>query len=220
MVCFIRGQEAYPAMKRDPRPTLRIGAEPVKRAFLYVLMGSIGVSAFMAIVVIVSGGFDWWELKALASALTIVAASVCGLACGAYLPSARVRALPLMGITLAIAAAAAVLLIIWAELDDDYHEMLWKTTGTLCVSACAVAHLCLLSMAKLTARFEWSLVGAYIVILLVAALITIMIWFDIREEGMLRLLAVAAILDAAITIVIPILHRLSRAQCGMRACER
>ena len=207
-------------MKRDARATLRIGAEPVIRAFLYALIGSIGVSAFMATIVIVSIDFDWWQFKALASASTIVAASVCGLACGAYLSSARNRALPLMGIVLAVAAAAALLLIIWAELDDDNHEMLWKTTVTLCVSACTVAHLCLLSMAKLTARFEWSLVGAYIVILLVAALVTIMIWFDIRDEAMLRLLAAAAVLDAAITIVIPILHRLSRAQYGVRACER
>lgn len=207
-------------MKRDARATLRIGAEPVKRAFLYALIGSIGVSALMALSVIVAFDFDWWQFKALASALAIVAASVCGLACGAHLPSARNRALPLMGVTLAIAAAAAVLLVIWAELDDDNHEMLWKTTGTLWVFACAVAHLCLLSMARLTGGFEWSLVGAYIVILFVAALITIMIWFDIRDEAMLRVLAAAVVLDAAITIVIPILHRLSRAQHGMRACER
>lgn len=207
-------------MKQDARATLRIGAEPVKRAFLYALIGSIGVSAFMALSVIVAFDFDWWQFKALASALTIVAASVCGLACGAYLPSARNRALPLMGITLAIAAAAGVLLVIWAELDDDNHEMLWKTTGTLWVFACAVAHLCLLSMARLTAGFEWSLVGAYIVILFVAALVTIMIWFDIHDEAMLRVMAAAVVLDAAITIVIPILHRLSRAQHGMRACER
>ena len=197
-------------MTRDTLEAQRIGVEPVKRGFLYALIGSVGVGAFMAIVVIVSGEFDEGELKALLSALTIAVASVCGLACGAYLASAGNRALALTGITLAIVAAAAVLLIIWADLDDDDHETLWKTTGTLCVLAVAVAHLCLLSLAKLTAGFVWSLVVAYIVILFVAALITIMIWFDTRDEGTLRLLAAAAVLDAAVTVVIPIFHRLSR----------
>ena len=197
-------------MERGALATLRIGGEPVKRGFLYALIGSVGVSAFLAILVIVSGDLDQWGDKALFSALTIAAASVCGLACGACLESARNRALPLMGITLAIAAAAAVLLIIWAELDDDDHEVLWKTTGSLCVFAVAVAHLCLLSMAKLAARFEWSLVAAYIVILFVAALLTIMLWFEIGDEGMFRLLVVAVILDGAVTTVIPIFHRLSR----------
>ena len=197
-------------MERGALSTLRIGHEPVKRGFLYALIGSVGVSAFLAILVIVSGDLDQWGGKVLFSALTIAAASVCGLACGACLESARNRALPLMGITLAIAAAAAVLLIIWAELDDDDHEVFWKTTGSLWVFAVAVAHLCLLSMAKLAARFEWSLVAAYIVILFVAALLTIMLWFDIGDEGMFRLLVVAVILDGAITTVIPIFHRLSR----------
>ena len=59
-------------------------------------------------------------------------------------------------------------------------------------------------MAKLAARFGWSLVVAYIVILFVAALLTIMMWFEIDDEGMFRLLTVAVILDAAITVVIPI----------------
>ena len=66
-------------------------------------------------------------------------------------------------------------------------------------------------MAKLAAGFEWSLVVAYIIILFLAALIAIMIWFEIADVGTFRLLAVAAILGAAITILIPIFHRLSRA---------
>ena len=52
---------------------------------------------------------------------------------------------------------------------------------------------------------------AYIIILFGAALIANMMWFEIYDEGIFRLLAVAVILDAAITIVIPIFHRLSRA---------
>ena len=200
-----------PQGKRDALAIPRIGVETVKRGFLYALIGSVGASAFMAILAIVSGDFDNWDLRALLSASTIAAASVCGLACGAYLESARNRVLPLMGIALAISAAAAVLLTIWMQTPLFEYWVHWKTTGTLCVFAVAVAHICLLSMAKLAARFEWSLVVACIVILFVAALFTIMMWFEIGDEGTWRLLTVAVILDAAITVVIPIFHRLSRA---------
>ena len=195
-------------MTRDALATLGSGVDQVKRGFLYALIGSVGVGALMAITVIVSGEFE--DLKALVSTFTIAAASGCGLGCGTYLASARSRALPLLGIILATAAAAAVLLIIWAELDDDDHDMFWKTTGTLWILAVAVAHLCVLSLARLAAGFEWALVVAYIVILFVAALITIMIWFDVRGGATLRLLAAAVIVDAAVTVVIPIFHRLSR----------
>ena len=197
-------------MERGALVTLRIGGEPVKRGFLHALVGSVAASAFLAIVAIVSDDYLWWDEKALYSALTIAAASVCGLACGACLESARNRVLPLMGIPLATVAAALVLLIIWAELALHEHETLWRTTATLCVFAIAAAHLCLLSMARLAARFAWSLAAAYVVILFVAALLALLIWFEIGDEGMLRLLVAAVILDGAVTIVIPIFHRLSR----------
>ena len=89
---------------------LRTNVAAVKRGFLYALVGSVAVSALLAIGAIVSGDFSSWEIRSLLSAATIGAASICGLGCGAYLASAGHRALPLMGITLAIAAAAALLL--------------------------------------------------------------------------------------------------------------
>ena len=184
-------------------------AAAVKRGFLYALVGSVAVSALLGIAAIVFDDFGEWAIRSLLSAVTIGVASICGLGCGAYLASARHRALPLTGIALAIAAAAALLLVIWAEIDSSAF---WRTTGSLCVFAIAVAHLCLLSMARLDERFKWSLVVAYVIILFVAALITGIIWFaEMNEAPVFRLLAVAAILDAAITIVIPIFHRLSRA---------
>ena len=76
--------------------------------------------------------------------------------------------------------------------------------------AVACAHLSLLSMARLADQFRWSLAAAYVVILGVATLIVVLILRERYDAGMFQLLGVAAIVDAAITIVIPILHRLSR----------
>jgi len=181
---------------------------PVKKGFLYALVASIALGALIAIIAILSGEFSWFEIRILISTAAIAAASVCGLACGAFLASASNRGLPRVGIGLAISGAAMVILGAWTEVED---EMFWKATTSFCVFAVAVAHICLLSMARLDAGFQWSLVVAYAVILGVAVIITIMVLFEIGESGMFRLLAVAAVLDAGITIVIPVFHRLSRA---------
>ena len=39
-----------------------------------------------------------------------------------------------------------------------------------------------------------------------------MIWFEVNAKGMFQLLGVAAIVDAAVTILVPIFRRLSTAQ--------
>ena len=56
------------------------------------------------------------------------------------------------------------------------------------------------------------------VILLVAGLIVLVIFRETvrNSDGMLRLLAVAAIIDTAITLLVPIFHWLSRAHVPMK----
>ena len=187
---------------------LRSRAVPIRRGFLYAFVGSVAASAFLAIAAILF--LDLGGLYRIAfSTGTIAVGSVCGLACAARLEAAQNQALPLLGIVVATTAAAAMLLLIWTEASD--WEVWLQTTLSLGVFAVAVAHVCLLSMAKLAARFEWSRVVAYVVILFVAALLTSMIWFDTSGVDILRILAVAVILDAAVTILIPIFHRLSNA---------
>ena len=196
-------------MPRDTLSLLWNATEPVKRGFLYALIGSVSVGASMAIFAIVFELY-WWGDRAVVSALTLVAASGCWTACGVYLKSARERALPLLGVALAPVAAAAVLLTIWVESDSD--EILWKTTVTLCVFAVAVAHLCLLFTARLAARFQWAFAVAYVVSFFLTAHLTLIIWFD---AGLSIFLVWAATLDGAITTVIPIFHRLSRSDCAL-----
>ncbi len=67
-------------------------------------------------------------------------------------------------------------------------------------------------MARLAEWFHWSLVAAYAAIFGVASLIVLMILAEANGEAMFQLLGVAAIFDAAITILIPIFHRLSKAE--------
>jgi len=102
----------------------------------------------------------------------------------------------------------------WVELQSETY---WKITASICVFTIALAHLSLLSMARLAEWFQWSLIAAYLIIFGVASLITAMIFFEIDETDMFRLLGVAAIVDAAITVLIPIFHRLSRKELSLAA---
>jgi hypothetical protein len=182
---------------------------PVKKAFLYALIGSVGLSALLGILAILSGRFGWFEIRILLTTTTIAAASICGMACGAYLATKQGRILPLAGIALTLLAAVMVINGIWVEVISEGY---WKLAASASVFAIACAHLALLSMARLAEWFRWSLVAAYIAIFGVASLIVLMILGESHGVGMFQLLGVASIIDAAITIVIPILHRLSRAE--------
>jgi hypothetical protein len=183
-----------------------------KQAFLYSLIASVVVSAMLGIFAILTGNWGELEIRIILTTVTIAGASLAGLACGAYLETGRSeRGLPLGGIGLAVLAGALILLGIWVELDSEAY---WKFTVIASVYAIALAHLCLLSMARLAEAFRWSLPAAFAVILGVASLISLMLLFEIDESGMFRILGVAAILDATITILVPVFHRLSRGDLG------
>ncbi len=197
-------------MSALPRP-------PVARAFLYSLIASVGLGALGGVITILSGKFGWLEVRVLLTTATIAAASICGLACGAYLATGRGVLLPIAGIALTGAAAVLVLFGLWAPERSEFY---WKTAAIVSVYAVACAHLAMLSLARLADWFRWSLVVAYVTIFGVATLIALIIAVErFDHAGIFRLLGVAAILDAAITLLIPIFHRLSRADLTVGAVD-
>lgn len=181
----------------------------IKRGSLYALIVSVGLGALLGILAILSGRFGWFEVRILLTTVTVASASICALACGAYLATKRGRELPIAGIALTGLAAVLILSGMWMTITSEAH---WKLAATSSVYAVALAHLSLLSMARLANWFQWSIVAARVVILGVATIIVAMILGEVDSAGMFQLLGVAAIIDAAISLVIPILHRLSRAE--------
>ena len=180
---------------------------PAKRLLLYLLVASVLMSAFLGIVAIVSGQFGWIETRIILTTVTIAVASICGLACGAYLGTRPGHTLPLAGIVLALLAAAMIILGMWIDVQS---EVFWKLTASVSVFAVTCAHSSLLSMVRLAESFRWSLITAYVVIFGVASLIVVMLAFEINEMEMFQFLGVAAVVDAAMTILVPLFHRLSR----------
>lgn len=176
---------------------------------------SIALSALMGIWAILSGDVEY---RVLGTTLTIVGTSILGLACGAFLETPRSRKIPLiivpvLGVILSILSALITVWMIWTETSWT-AEVIWKTLLVSSLFAFSLAHLSLLSIAQLSRRFRWATATAYVVILALASIISYILIFEPPSEGtiVLRLIGVLAVIDAAITVMIPIFHRLSRTE--------
>lgn len=184
-----------------------MSAPRVRRWFLYALVASIGLSAALGSAVILIGQFRELEVKILLSSLTISGASLCGVCCGAALEAGRVRPAAAAGIALSLLSGCLVVGGLWGEAGSANY---WKTTATFVIGAVAASHLSVLMLARLAPRYLWALWFAHGAILAVALILVAMLWLDLDEGPAFRWLGVAAVLDGAVTILIPILHRLSR----------
>jgi len=180
----------------------------VKKVFLYSLITSVVLSALLGSIAILKGNWGWVEVRILLTTLTISAASICGLACGAYLATKRGRILPVAGICLSLVSGLLLVAGMWL---DAHSEAYWKLAASLSVFAAAFAHLSLLSMARLASRFRWTLAVAYFFILGIATVSVFIILSEpMGNNWIWRLLVVMANGDAAITLLTPIFHWMSR----------
>lgn len=181
----------------------------IRKLFLYLLIGSVAISAAIGIGVLLFGNFGHVEVRILMSTLTVTGASIMGLACGAYYETGRGRVMPLAGILLAIVAAILTFFIIWNV--GDGSETFLKVTGNVSLVALASSHLSLLSLAYLDRRFVLTRTVAQICVWTLIALFTYIIWAEPAGDSdiLYRTIGVLGIMLAAVTVVTPVLHRLS-----------
>ena len=179
-----------------------------KKLALWFLIVSVSISALLGILAILSGTFGDLEARIILTTITISAASICALAAGALWENRGARVLPRVTVALAILAAAIIIFGIWAKISG---EEFWKFAATIGVLAIACSQACLISLAQLAPRFAWTRIIALIAIFFLALLIIMTIHGEVTpEEGFFKLMGATAILVAALTIMMPIFHRLSR----------
>ncbi len=179
----------------------------LKRALLYTLIGSVVVGAVLGIVVVLRNRWGWFEVRVILTTVTIAIASLCGLACDLSRTPRGGNLLPRGGLLLTLIATGLILVGMWSDLNNEAY---WKTVACVSIFAVATVHVCLLSIARLAGKFRWVFFIACQVIFGLAVLLSITIIREIDEEAMFRFLAAVAIVDAALTLVIPLLHRIGR----------
>lgn len=191
----------------------------LRKGFLILLIGSVAVSALIGIGVLLLGNFGRIEVRVLMSTMVITIVSVLGLACGAYIEIRGGRGLPYAGILFSVIAGLMSFFIIWNVLDED--EIFIKIFLTVTLLAAACSHLSLLALARLDRRFSWTRISAVICVALLCAILLFILWFEPTGESDLiyRILGVLGILLAAITVVTPVLHKLSSDQSDIEKID-
>lgn len=179
----------------------------MKRPLLYTLVVSVAISAVLGIAIVLRNEWGWLELRVILTTATLAVASLCGLACDLSKTPKGTNLLPLTGLGLTVLSTAMLLVAIWLEIDSEAYV---KATVISCIFTVAIVHVSLLSIARLAPRFRWIFLLATQLILGLAALLGVLILFEIGDESMARIIAVIAIANVALTIVIPLLHRISK----------
>lgn len=184
----------------------------LKRIFLYLLIASVTLSALIGIGVILFGEFGELETKVLLTAMTVTVTSILGLACGAYLETKRGRLMPFVGIACAVVSAGMWMFTIWAWQNNNDTFVKFLLTATLLAVACS--HLSLISLARLDRRFAWSRYAAHATVWILSAILLYLIWFTPESNGDLigRVIGTLAVIIAALTVVTPVFHKLSRVE--------
>lgn len=179
----------------------------VTRWFLYLLVASIAVGALLAIVIVLAGNWSWFETRVLLTTAVIAAASVSGMACGAAMSRIRALWLPGIGIGLAFLGAALVIAGMWVEVgSEDY----WRWTAAVAIFAVSSAHVALLAIARLQPSHRWVQLVAYAAIFLFALILVSVIFSSSPDDAIVRVLAVVGIVDAAFTLLVPVVNFLDR----------
>ena len=178
-----------------------------KKIALWLLIASVGASAILGIVLVLAGSFSDLQVRIILTTLTISAASICALASGALWESRRKIFLSLPGAILALLAAVLLIVGIWTEARSDRF---WKFSVSVSLLAVATAHACLLAMAKLARRFAWTRIVAFVAVYFLAGLFIFVIYYTPKGDNFVRIIGATAIIVAALTILTPLFHRLSR----------
>ena len=189
----------------------------VRRAALYVLVGSIALNAALGIYAIVAGGFGTLEVKILLTSLGVSGASMLALACAPALERHLLGPVPPVGVAASFTGFALLTAAVWNEFDI---RPLWKAAYTFIVLAVAAAHASLLSLARLAPRFRWAFLAAVGLGFTLAGLAASLIWGEWSDNDVFgRSVGVVAILFAAFTILVPVLHRASRQELAAFEAE-
>jgi hypothetical protein len=183
-------------------------SERLTKFSLRLFIGSVVAMVVLGLYALAIPSDTWeFEIKALLTTVVITGASICGLACGGCMRRGH-RVLPMAGLVLAPIAAALLLFGMWVEVDSEFY---WKIAATLSFYAVACAHLSMLFMANLAAGYRWAYLVAYQLVFGLATLLAAGVIFELFDgDRYWRATAGISILVAAVTLLIPVFHYMSR----------
>jgi hypothetical protein len=176
----------------------------MKKTFVRLVIGLILLNAAIAVFVLLSGDIGDTEGKILGTSLLATASAVLAMTCAPALSRGRVWVVPHLGMASSVIGFVLVTIAIWAEIEELW---LGKAAGSAFVVAAAAALACLLSAWPISGRASWVGAAANLLVAAVAAAILAGMWLEIDVSGYWRVFAVLAVLLAAASLAVPVLHR-------------
>jgi hypothetical protein len=170
------------------------------------LIVSVVATALLGIVAVLANQLNNTTVKVLLTSLIVAVASLATLTCAALMERGHAKPLAYSGMILSILGATLAIIGMWANIDSNNY---WRTTASTSVVGIFSAHICLLWLAHLAPRFNWVKWSALVVIYALAGVIVWAIVGEPSEDVIWRPLAVLGILGGAVTIVVPVLQKLS-----------
>ncbi|MBM3926576.1 MAG: DUF4337 domain-containing protein [SAR202 cluster bacterium] len=182
---------------------------PLRRWFLTALIGSLVISALIAIFILIFGGdFGETEGKILFTTLTISLFSLTGLGSAAPLERSRLSAFWYLGIALAVVGFVFFVIGIWSEWVEKEHY--GNSMGTIAIFSFSFAQVGMLSLVRLKGTARVLTPVTAIIIFILASMVSAMMFVDNIDDGeYLRAVGVLAVLDALGTVTIPLLGRMT-----------
>ena len=177
----------------------------LKRTLLKVFIGFLIATACIAIISVLTGEFGEFQVKVLATTLTISAASICSMSAAAFIERRRQRILGSIGIGLSCVAALLVIGGVWSGTSDVNY---WRTTMSFIFLAIAVAHGLLLCLPNLAPAYRWVFTLGPLLIGVLVFQGLFLLWEIIDSEFLVRSTIVNSILVVLITLIVPILMRI------------
>ena len=172
---------------------------------LWLFVGCLAFTAAVAMVTVLSGSFNEFVLRVLASSASVSAASVCGMACTAFVERGGHRRWGQAGVVLAVATLVVALATLWTDNPSDEQIRL---TMVKVVWSVAAGHGELLLLPRLARDHSWVQRVAVAAIATLALLLTYVVIDTDPGEWMGRLIATVSILVALLTLVVPVLWKL------------
>lgn len=179
-----------------------------KRLSLGSLIGFLSLSALIAIGALLSGEFGSTQIKVILTTLTISGASICAMACSAFIEKRGGSGVGMVGIICAAVAAGLTIGGIWGEAGNEIY---WKTAVTTIIISAALAHGLLLLIPVLPSAYRWSQGLLALTVVVLASLVIVAVWGEISVAGYYRLVGVVAVLVVLLTLIVPICSRLGTA---------
>ena len=180
-----------------------------QRTLLLSFIISIACCGLVGIYCLLLGRIGWLEERILGSTAAVGGASIFGMA--AAIPWERRRWHPIGPIAIGAIAVSLGMIIfaIWVDWYWWRHKWFFNLMTVAIVTAVALPHIGLMSLARLKRSYEWIRTGTVAVIAMLGGLIMFVIVVDVDDDFLFRVMGMLGIGDACGTIAVPILHRVS-----------